>query len=324
MTSDQILEAVLDKCLWPIADGDAPLSYAKILRVCDLVISGDIWPEVIASHGDYYTQKLDYSVTANQTRYRLPLNSYGPIRSISLLLDGDPDTEIEVPAVSLSDVSRLRELPQSPSGYFHYIDGDYTVLFPKPSETANTLRIRHYKHPGTLCLVASAATVHDVSGQQLNLNSSVTSLALVNGSLVDIVSVGNAHQTIYDGMIVQSTSGGGTAVVVINPDGTNFSIVNQYEALSNIVGSYLTAHGTSPIAQIPDHMMAMFLTKAAEECLRSAGDRGSADEQQARGNKLANLAKQTSIPRSQADSGILVSRNSPLRGARYGVGGNRW
>lgn len=340
MTGDDILTSVLDKCRWPLTDGEAPLTHAQILNVCDLVISGDIWPEVIASHGDYGINTLNQPMTANVARYRLPSNLYGPIRTITIVLDDDTDNELDVVSVNLSDVGRLRELPSSPSGYYHYIDGDYCVLYPKPTETANTLRIRFYRHPLKLCKMINAATVyaifqsgpHAIDLEKLDPTASTdVPASWVSDDVMSTIRAGNGHQVTYTGTRIVVDHGADN-IRVYDP-GTDVAAINAsdmtagddiQETVYAPQADYIAVNGHTPIAQIPDHMLAMMLTKTAEECFRAAGDRGGMGDQYARGVKLENLARQASKPRSQADSGILVSRNSQLRGSRSGFGWNRW
>lgn len=340
MTTDEALARILDACRWPDTDGEAPLSHAKIMSAADRVIAGDLWPEIIASHGDYGINKVDRAITADLTRYRLPENAYGPIRTVTLVTDDDPDTEWDVVAVNLSDVGRLSELPPSPSGFYHYIDGDYCVLFPKPSETANTLRIRYYRHPLKLCKLIDACRCVRLFYTPTVINVEAldaTSATAVPASWVDLdvivmIRDGNAHQVTFEGAEISidvgldaltMTSVNQTAVEASDATADDLYIGVTHGPIY-VRGDYIAVNGTTPVVQVPDHMLPMFVNKAAEECLRSFGDRPGAAEQRDRGIKLEKLAKQASIPRSQADSGILRSRNSPLRAQRGGFGWNRW
>jgi hypothetical protein len=327
-TADKLLEKVLDRCFWPLTDGEAPLTHAKILGLADDVIVGDMWPEIIASHGDYGINRLDYDVTTDQARYALPADAYGPIRTVTLVDDEDDTNELDVPAINLSDIGRFRELPQSPSGFYHYIDGDFAVLYPKPSDTENTLRIRFYRHPLKLCKTIAAAVVTELEQTVVAGNTVLvvhmeaadsTSSTDVPASWVETTDVlgfvraGNAHQLAFEGATF--------SIDLIN-DWILLSPADTALVLASdaAVGDYLGVNGTSCLVQVPDHMMSMCITKVAEECLRAHKDTAAAEEQRARGEKLERLAKSTSIPRSQADSGILVSRNSPLRSGRMGGG----
>lgn len=307
-TADDFVTKVLVRCSWP-SDGTAPFTTAEILRIANEEIVGNIWPKVIASQGDYYTATLDQDVTAGKTRYKLPRNSYGPIRDV-LFVDPDNTDQpegVSVPMINLEDLGRSRGgFGASESGFHFFVDGDLIGITQggsAPDTTFGTLRIRYYRHPNTLALAATCTTLTAVT-EATKTFGVAANLSLANGSRFDIVSQGNAHSLFHDRLTVASS----TASTVVATESIDDTLAES--------GDYLAPHGTTPILQVPDHMVPWAVQLVAAACLAAHQDKGASADAAEEARNLAAGAVSLSHPRTEAEPVILATRNSVLRGRR--------
>lgn len=307
-TSNQLVTKVLRRCFWPATDGDAPLSHAEIMAVADEEILGEFWPQVLAAYGDQYLGHRDYDITADQAKYRIPNNAWGPVRDVVFVDDAEPDVEISVPLMSLEEVGRT-PLGVSACGFWHYFDGDFIALYPKPDTTENTLRVKYFRHPNTLVATASATTISSFSGSY-GMVVAANAGSWSSSSFLDVISAGNAHQILVD-------NGDVSTVVSTTITFDSADLVTTLAARGVAVGDYVATTGQTPIVQLPDHMIPALVRRVAAECLRLDGDRDAAREENAAADKASARAEGVSKPRTQAESTIVVTRNSPIRMGRW-------
>lgn len=307
-TADELVSKVLVRCSWP-SDGTAPFTTAEILRIANEEIAGNIWPQVIKSQGDYYTATLDQDVTAGKTRYKLPRNSYGPIRDV-LFIDTDDTDHPEgssIPKIDLEEIGRSSGgFGASESGFHFFVDGDLLGLTQgglAPDRTFGTLRIRYYRHPNTLALAATCTTLTSLVEATKTFNVAAN-LSLANGSRFDIISQGNAHSLLHDRLTVASS----TASTVVATESIDDTLAES--------GDYLAPHGTTPILQVPDHMAPWAVQLIAAACLSAHQDKGAASDAAGAARDLAANATSISHPRTEAEPTILAPRNSTLRWRR--------
>lgn len=301
LTADTFATKVARRCFWPTTN--APLSTSEILAIGDEEISGDLWPQILASQGDYYLGKLDQAITADVARYRMPNRAYGPIREVVVV--DDDGLEYDVPLINIGDLgAALSSYGATSSGVHHYIDGDFIGLWPVPDATDHTLRVRYYRHPNELVLVASALQVTSIAalaGGDLVFASNPDTLWNV-GDKLDVVSNGNAHQILADEYTIASF-----------PNATTLRFSATLTGSGIQVGDWVTLTGYTPVVQVPDFMVPALIRRTAQGALEAFGDEAGALREGRAAKRLEERAQATSIPRSEAESRVVVPRNSPLR-----------
>lgn len=322
-TSDDFVADVLDACLWPPADGDAPLTFAKILRVADREIVGHIIPLVVASHGDYYTQNIKYNIIANKAPYKLPKDLFGPVRDVTWIDASDATNERSIPMIDLDDLGHTDKLPPSACGFYHYIDGDFVKLWPVPDSTVDQIRIRYIRHPSRLCLLAAATTITTATftaGFPVALGIVADNGPWSLGTYVDVISRYNSHQVLID----EGFSSGVTTLVLSlsRYDLTNPQVNEELGGATGgtvnngnweCAGDYVATHGYTPILPIPDHFVPTLVSRVASACLRLHGDDDRAELEAKDALSKTSMATAITKPRSLAEPRIQVPRNSHLR-----------
>jgi hypothetical protein len=309
ITADQLDAAVLRRAYWPATN--APLSQTDRLAVADEELAGDAFPLVVASGGDYYLVRKDYTIVAGQRFYRLPSRAYGGVADVLWGDDGATDEEFR----SLTAMNR-EDLGQSwvnnptvsdCSSSSYYLDGDKIGLFPPPGSARGTLRIKFTLHPSHLVLTTSSRVI-DITGAGYGTNLEGTTAWTIsgtsqynpdNGAVSDVVSAGNAHSCLMFDAPVESGLG-------------IYAAEWPYDPLVE-VGDYLCSAGYTPLLQLPDMMHPYFIRRVAGACLMAAGDReGAAAELQAAA-QLYEKVQSAIKPRDEAEPTTIVCRNSALR-----------
>jgi hypothetical protein len=308
-TADSLLSLVKLRCFWPTS---APLTNAELLLLADQEILGSLWPRLIAAQADYFLSTLDHDITADYARYRLPDLAYGPIKDVLYLAEGDEDEEgISLPMVNIEELGHMSSARSGSGSYVAYIDGDYIGLYPKPTTTQGTLRIRYYRAPSSLVLSAAATQVAlfdfefggGIARDRFEVDSNVGSWT--TGSKVDVISAGNAHQVLLDAGVVDTVLTSTVLVFTDLVDGTGLQI-----------DDYVATHGQTPIVQLPDFMVPLLTYRVASAALMAHGDRDAAKEAAKEAERLSALADQTLSPRSEAEPLTVSMRGSALWLAR--------
>jgi len=297
-TADQIVARVLVRCGW--GSSGNPVSDAEILALADDEITSALWPQLHSAQGDWHLATKDHAITSGQALYRLPASAWGPIKD---LLFVDSSEACSVPVVNVEELGHMAASggPVSRSPYFAYVDGDSVGLHPIPASTSGTLRIRYYRQPSTLCLVAAARRITSIVDKQTYTISSP--IGTFDGARVDFIGIGVAHQIISAEQLVTS--------VVSTSMEMDTSVPESVE-----VGDWVSLSGTTPVAQIPDHMVPQLVQRVAMQCLSSHGDNDGFKRASMMAADLERRGIPTIDPRNEAEPRVIMPRGSILRRGR--------
>lgn len=287
---------MLARCFWP--GSNAPLTSAEILSFADAEIAGSLWPDLLAAQGDYYVSTQDHTITADYARYRLPKRAYGPIKDV-LLVDDDGNEA----SVDLINLEELGHFPIVTGQYKHFIDGDFLGLYPTPSVTDGTLRVRYYRYPSALCLTTAAREiVVSVDLENGALGAAGGNVLWTAASVVDIIGAGNAHQALADDLGVDAVD---AFSVTVEADLTGSGIQ---------LGDWIATTGTTPLVQVPDSMIPLLAYRTALACLSAAGDKTGFALCLEWGAQSGLEAKQRKLlePRTESEPRSISTRHSTL------------
>lgn len=302
-TTDALLTQVRARCFWPATN--APLTSTELLSFADAEILGSLWPDILAAQGDYYTAALDYDITVDVSRYRLPKRAYGPIKDVLFIPANG--TEADAQSVPLVNLEQLGHQPVNRGGtssYVSFIDGDFLGLSPIPNATQGTLRIVYYRAPSTLCLVASALQITSVTAATGRLSFATDPDTLYNvGTEIDVISAGNAHQVLVDETAIASF-----------PNSTTLAFADDLEGVGVQADDWTAPAGQTPLVQVPDSMIPLLSYRTALAALASAGDREGFKACLAWGQESQLERKQIKLlePRSESEPRSIDTRYSTL------------
>lgn len=324
LTADEFLDKVKLRIGY---DPSPKLTSADLLSIADDIITGDLWPMLIKQHGDYYRQSLDVTITASQRQYRLPMRAHGPIADV-LYVDTN-GTEYSIDAMDPEDVGHLGNrywppvdtITPGPNVFSHYIEGDFVYLYPTPSATAGTLRIKYYRRPNKLCLEAAARQwqFHSVADYILLNSTTLPASGFSDLSRVDLISLGNAHQVIGDGLQI-STSGTYVTLKIIgftagSLTGLQAVLGSEFQPVSPAVGvfnaqGWVAPYDQTPLVMAPSALIPLVIARTAQDALDAIGDAGGFARAMERTRRLEDGA----VPeRSKAEPKYTATRNSPFR-----------
>lgn len=324
LTANKLINKTLRRCFWP-ADAttglgsNAPLSDADILELADEEKAGQLKPQQLTVGGGYDLATLDYAITAGQSLYRLPARCFGPVQDVIEVQTDIAATELSMTIASLEDIARPeRLLLRSRTQYLAVVDGEYLRLYPPPTVTAKTLRIRYFRQTNKLALLATAGkitaratvVVLGVSFDQLTLD---TALTFSSTTPADVISGGNAHSAI----VSDATPAAGAAGVA----NINLSLFPRGWGDAQ-VGDYVSPAGFTPIAQIPEIMESLFVLRVAAAALEANGETEPAARVEALAKQREARVEQLLKPRVAAEPDYIITRNSVLRSGA--IRGRMW
>ena len=295
-TAETLIAKVQRRCFWPSTN--APYSDADILAIADEEIAGVIWPAIISTQGDYYVSTIDHTITNTYDRYRLPTNSYGPVRDITYV--DSAGVESSLTKMDLEDIGRLAVT--SSDDYQHFFDGDFVGLYPTPTATLGTLRIRYFRHPSTLALASAGTTVNVAIESSTATTFTVVTIpaTFTAGAYVDVTNHGNSHQLLLDRWLLSAASS------------YTLTSLTAWGGSGVTSGNYVTLSGTTSIVPVPDHMLPWLIARVSAACLQG-NDPQNAQIQRGIAADCEARAISISKPRSMAEPNTIVTRNSPYR-----------
>lgn len=296
-TSDTFVAKVLRRCFWPTTN--APLSSADILAIADEEIAGDFRQLTAMLQGNWYLTEQDYAITAEQMLYRLPSRMFGPV--VDVVLVNSAGDEISLTTINVRDVGHYSSSGRGP--FSHVLQGDFVRLFPTPSSTQDTLRIKHYRKPNDLVLSASALQITAVTlaSDQLTFGSDPDTLFDTTDE-VDVISDGNSHSLLTYENAISAFPGGNVATLTADLSASQIA-----------VGDWMAPTGQTPILPIPDELVTALVKRTASECLRAAGERDAAMQEEESADAAWTDAEALLRDRSEAEPKTIITRNSALR-----------
>jgi hypothetical protein len=308
-------------------DPSPKLTSADLLSIADDVLTGDLWPMLISQHGDYYRHALDIDITADQRRYRLPIRAHGPIADV-LYVD-DQGIEFSIDAMDPEDIGHqgnrfwppVDTITPGPNIFTHYIEGDFIYLYPTPTVTTGTLRIKYYRRPNALCLATAARQWQFYStAETIRLNSTtLPASGFSDLSRVDLISLGNAHQVVGDGLQISTTGTVATLKTLVFVAGSLGSLEDElgaeFQPVAPAVGvfnaqGWVAPYDQTPVVMAPSAMMPLVIARTAQDALDAIGDASGFQRAMERTQRL----EAASVPeRSKAEPKYTAVRNSPFR-----------
>lgn len=122
----------------------------------------------------------------------------------------------------------------------------------------------------------------------------------VDWTALDVIGAGVSHQVLGDELAISAV------------DGTIITLEDDYPSLIE-VGDWVSEAGTTPLAQVPDHLVPQLVQAAATVCLASGGDQAGFARSAAMQAKYEQRGMPTIDPRQEAEPRVIVPRNSPFQ-----------
>lgn len=305
-TTSDLLTSVKLRCFW---DTNAPLSDAELLTLANDELQSDVFPLLLSSQGGFRLADLDHSITADQQLYKLPPRAHGG-RLYDVLYVDSNGRETSLPMQEMEELGHIYTEGgvESPGSMLWFLKDDYVGLYPTPTTTRDTLRLRYYMRPGTMVTVASAAQITAVTSTTLTFASGTIPTAWTTTNTFDVISDTGTFRNIE----IDKTS---NTITTTSMTWTTLDSGVQ-------VGDWVALAKESPLPQIPEALHPYLYQKVAVRALQSAGDREGWRDAIAELEKMEDRVKDLMSPRVDGETKSIVPRYAPIRnsGARW----TRW
>lgn len=270
-TADLITEVKLRGNIPDTTDTDSVNHDNNILRLATSIIWSRLVPAIMSIREDFYTTKAEYTIEADDARYRIPARAIGGVLRDVRLICGDAERSLPI----IPQERRSHTGSGTVEGY--YLENDEIVLYPKPATGGDTLVVSYFLRPNRLIATTSCS--------QVTALGPVTTSGISDGSYTkDFVSaLAPFEQFGVDTIITVATN-----VVTGAPSDVT-------------VGDWIAPQGYSPIPNVPVEFFPILATMTAEVVLRSMGNIQAAADLRNEGTQdLAALLDMLS-PRTQGE-----------------------
>lgn len=264
-------------------------STAKLLVLATEELHIKLLPLIMSAREEFYVARKEYAVTANQSHYVIPTRASGVVLRDIQLIDGTsvqslgPIDSEQICTTATGDVQ----------GY--YLEHNNVVLYPTPSSTSGTLRMRYFLRPSRLALVTACAQISAIDTGTNEVTVSTIPSTWAVGSIVDFVKATAPHANPAIDQTVTALSG---TIVTFASLPTDLA-----------VGDWIALAEYTPIPQLPYEFQPVLAQMTVVKALESIGDREGAKAARDDLDLIKNNALLLITPRVQGSVKKAVGRN---------------
>ena len=245
-------------------------------------------PMILSAREEYYVTYKDYSITANQATYTIPTRASGQVLRDVQLISGTT-----VKSLPLIDSERITSTATgSPSAY--YLEHNKVVLYPTPSTTVDTLRLRYYLRPSRLAATSACVQITAIDTATFTVTVAAVPSTMTANAYIDYVAADAPFQNRAIDQLISSV--------------TSTTIIMTGLPSDLAVGDWVALADYTPIPQIPFEFIPVLSQMTVVKSLEALGDRegaknAAADLQIIQNNALALIA-----PRNHGEPKKVVPR----------------
>lgn len=293
-TTSDLLTSVLNRAQLPSSTNDSNInSNANLLILGSEEIYTKLLPLIMSVREEWYVVTYSHTITANQSNYFFPPRAVGRSLRDVQVLDGS-DLYLLTP-IDPEDISTTG----TGTPEYYYVEDDDIVLYPTPSTTTGTLRLRYFRRPNRLIATSSCAQISSVntSTNVVTLSSTPPSTWGI-GTKIDFIRYTSPFRTL----------GMDYAITAISGNDVTFASLPTLQSVPG-ASDWLAPAEYTPIPQIPQEFFPVLAQMMAVKALEAYGDREGAaaafkDLQVIEKNALALLT-----PRLQGERKKVISKN---------------
>lgn len=210
-------------------------------------------PLIMSVRAEFYVTSKSYTITADQSEYLVPPRSSGMVLRDVQIIDGTNIRSLpEMPPEEA--VSTATGTPRA-----YYFEHQNVVLYPTPSVTTGTLKLKYYIRPGRLAATSDCAQITAINTSTNVVTVSTAPSTWVVGTSLDMVAANTPHQ-------FRATESAITAI-----SGSDITFASLPSGLA--VGDWLSPADYSPIPQVPFEFQPVLAQMTVVKALEALGDR---------------------------------------------------
>jgi hypothetical protein len=257
-TNSDLLTSVLNRAQLPSSTNNNNVnSSANLLILATEEIYTKLLPLILSAREEWYVATYSHTITAAQSNYPFPPRASGRVlRDVQILVGTDL---IRLNPIDPEDIRTTST--GTPQAY--YLENDDVILYPTPSTTAGTLRLRYFRRPNRLIAVASCGQISSINtGTNVVTLSSAAPSTWGVGTAIDFVKNTSPFSTLGMDYVVTAVSGA---------DVTFSSLPSTLAATD-----WLAPAEYTPIPQIPQEFFPVLAQMTVVKALEAYGDREGA------------------------------------------------
>lgn len=275
---------------------------ADLLALANEELQLRLSADVMRVREEYLVHTIDQTISASQTKYRIPSRAAGAALRDVMLVNAAGGV-CHLPRIS---PERMEEYLGGGTGtYGYYLQGNYVVLVPAADAAAPTLRMSLAVRPSELTATAT-------NFGTITAINTTTKVVTFSGSIVPSVSTVLdlvAHRNPFEPLAIEQTPS-----AVAGADITFSALPAGLE-----VGNYVTLRDLSPVPQVPQEYHSILAQRTAVKVLEALGDFEGMAVAQAALEDMEQKVLALVTPRVQGSPQKIINRSAFIRG-----GGSRF
>lgn len=286
-TTTTLLAAIAQRSFMPANQNT--LTTAEILSIADEEMRTLIVPEILKLREEFFVSYLDYTITANEANYEVPLRSVGlQVRAVHLI-----DSAGNVKPLTRISVNEVSTTNAGTDTWAFYLLGNQIYPYPKPSAAIGTLRVYYPLEPSNFVETSAIGVI-----TAINTSTNVVTCA----SLPSSWATGNSFDfTRVDGG-QEPWAIDNTATLV---SGTSITFSALPADLG--VGDYVSLAGETALVQLPSAWRDILAQAVTENILRSTSQPG-ADRAEKTLARMLNTARISFDNRTIGNPRVVCNR----------------
>lgn len=227
-------------------------STSNLLALATEELHIGLLPLIMSVRAEFYVATKTYAITQDLAEYAVPPRASGMIlRDVQIVAGTEIKSLTEIQSEDAR--STATGIPES-----YYFEHQNVVLYPTPSATVNTLKLKYYVRPGRLAATSDCAQITAINtGTNTVTVSTAPSTWIVTTSL-DMVAQKTPHQ-------FRAMESAVTAIA-----GSDFTFASLPTGLA--IGDWLAPAEYSPIPQVPFEFQPVLAQMTTVKALEAIGD----------------------------------------------------
>ncbi len=289
------------------------LADSDLLAHADSELRDTLVPLMLGVSEEYYQRVFNQAVTSGVAGYRINKRAaLSRVSTVQWVSSGG--STLNLTRIEPKRAAELSIVVSSGQPWAYYLEGSRVVLFPTPTDSSATLRVRAFVRPGRLTLTSDATNVLAISA--VSVGASVTTLTTATHS----ISVSGIRDVVASTPSFEHVAVDSTATVVLT---TTVTIPNTDCTSAPIAGDYLCVSDYTPFIQLPVEMHPALFELTVARVLRALGKGQEAMSHANEAQRLVALAIEALTPRVDASERKIVG--GPMwRRRGYGVLRGGW
>jgi hypothetical protein len=261
---------------------------ANLLRIATEELQSKLLPIIMSAREEFYVTHEDQAITANQRAYPIPSRALGmALRDVQVITGTSINS---LPPIDSEQISTTGT--GTPEGY--YFEHGNLILYPTPSSTASTLRMRYFARPNTLAAITDCASIATIDTNTNSVTVSTIPASWTTGTVIDFIRALNPHNCVL------------TDQTIVSVVSTTITFSSLPTGL--VVGDWIARAEYTPIPQVPREFQPVLAQMTVIKILEAQGDKDGVMIATKDLDKLIESGLSMIQPRNQGERKKIIPR----------------